>query len=446
MPVRIPRRPPPFPDSAANSEAFKVILRAVTSHKETAVANAYLHWDDLRHRDPPAELSHEAWWWSLKIGRSANRRTVPLVDVAGRPFTYAPADPIPEQLHFLDQKTGGRLGTDPGPMTPEQRDRYHVNSLIEEAVRSSQIEGAATTREVAHELIRSGRKPRDRSEQMVLNNFQTMQRIVELRREPLTPALVLELQRMVTDGTLKDPTAAGRLRRAEESWVVVEDDEGNDLHVPPPADALPGRLQALCDFANADPPTPFVHPILRAIIVHFMLAYDHPFCDGNGRTARALFYWCMLHNDYWLFEFLSISSIVHKARKQYGRAFLLTETDEGDLTYFILYHLKVVRRAYDALDEYLDRKRAELQMAERELAARFRSLNHRQQALIQHALRHPGFAYTIESHQNSHKVVYETARTDLLDLAGQSLLDRRRRGRAYLFVAAADLAQRLAKD
>ena len=170
--------------------------------------------------------------------------------------------------------------------SPETKDRYYVRSLIEEATTSSQLEGAATTRRVAKEMIRSGRKPGNRSEKMILNNYLTMQRIGEIRDEPLTPALVFQIHRLVTDGTLDDATATGRFRRDDEH-VVVGDDYGEVYHEPPPASQLEERLVLMCDFANGTTPGEFVHPAIRSIILHFWLAYDHPFLDGNGRTARA---------------------------------------------------------------------------------------------------------------------------------------------------------------
>lgn len=45
-----------------------------------------------------------------------------------------------------------------------------------------------------------------------------------------------------------------------------------------------------------------------------MIAYMHPFVDGNGRTARALFYWYMLKSGYWLTEYLSISRVIAKSK------------------------------------------------------------------------------------------------------------------------------------
>src|SRR5258708_5197659 len=112
-------------------------------------------------------------------------------------------------VHQIDVGAGHSLGL-PEPITnPQTRDHYLVRSLIEEAITSSQLEGAVTTREVAKEMIRTGRPPRDTSEQMILNNYLTMQRITELRAEELSPHMVFNVHRLVTAKTLDDPTAGG---------------------------------------------------------------------------------------------------------------------------------------------------------------------------------------------------------------------------------------------
>lgn len=254
---------------------------------------------------------------------------------------------------------------------------------------------------------------------------------------------MFELHRRVTEGTLDNPDAAGRFRRDDEN-VRVEDIEGTIFHEPPPADELPERLEAMCRFANGDDPDYFIHPVLRAIILHFWLAYDHPFVDGNGRTARALFYWSMLRHDYQLFEFISISEILLRAPTRYAEAFLHTETDENDLTYFILHQAEVIREAVKSLRDYLTRKKAELQAAS-ECLRGMQDLNHRQQALLIHALREPGTDYLIGAHQRSHAVTHQTARDDLFDLVERGLLVARRTGRAYRFRAPGDLGKRLGK-
>ena len=316
-----------------------------------------------------------------------------------------------------------------------------IRSLMEEAITSSQLEGAVTTREVAKEMLRTGRNPLDKSERMILNTFITMRRIRELRGQRLTPELVFELHRLVTEGTLDKPDAAGRFRRPDE-LITVEDDDGNIMHLPPKAEELPDRLKLMCDFANGEPVEPFIHPAIRAMILHFWLAHDHPFVDGNGRTARALFYWAMLKSDYWLFEYVSISDVLKRAPIKYYRAFLLTETDENDLTYFLLHQSEVIRKAISSLHDYISRKTREVRDSERMLR-NWRHLNHRQQALIGHALRHPDNSYTVEGHQRSHDTSYNTARTDLQSLVEEGLLEQRKSGKKMIFHTSARLEQEI---
>ena len=319
-----------------------------------------------------------------------------------------------------------------------------MNTLIEEAITSSQLEGAAVTRQVASEMLRTGRRPRDADERMILNNYLTMRRIRDLRDQPLTPELIFELHRRVTDGTLEKPDASGRFRRADESIKVVDEIEGTVYHEPPAAEELPARLEAMCAFANGAAPDYFVHPVVRAILLHFWLAYDHPFWDGNGRTARALFYWCMLRHDYPLFEFISISQILLRAPVKYAEAFLHTETDENDLTYVLLHQAGVVREAVASLRDYLTEKRAELSRASVCLRG-VAGLNHRQQALLMHALREPHTRYLITGHQRSHNVTHQTASNDLYDLVERGLLTVLPTGRPRIFLAKSDLAEKLAR-
>jgi Fic family protein len=276
---------------------------------------------------------------------------------------------------------------------------------------------------------------------MILNNYLAMSRIRELTDRPLDEGLVLGLHRVLTEDAIDNPSAIGRFRRPDEA-VAVSDDYGEVFHEPPPAEQLAGRFAALCDFANGKTPSKFVHPVIRAIILHFWLAYDHPFVDGNGRCARALFYWAMLRQGAWMCEFISISQLIRKAPARYGRAFLYTETDDNDLTYFILYHLDVIRKAFAELQDYIVRKAAALRETEK-LVRASAAFNHRQLALLSHALRHADQQYTIRSHMTSHNVVYQTARTDLLDLARRGLLVQRKPGRALYFTPAQELEEKL---
>lgn len=445
--MKLPLSPPPPGKLLAELSpgALERILRVTGA----LVGGRYLHWDELRHRKPPGGLSHEEWWTGIMLARQGLLKRLPFHDKQGAPILYGMPDPVLQALHNIDRRAAGTLGMDLPIVSSEDRDRYLVSSLIEEAITSSQLEGAATTREVAKEMLRSGRKPRDRSERMILNNYHALEQIRALRGEPFTLELILDLHRTVTADTLDDLRAVGRLRREDEVVHVVDAARVNVLHEPPHAGELPDRLELLCDFANRpDDAEPFMHPVIRAILLHFMLGYDHPFVDGNGRTARALFYWSMARSGYWLMEYVSISHLLRQAPARYSRAYLHVETDANDTTYFIIHQLGVVEQAIAALYGYLARKSAEQHTAESLLRRSPRlasELNHRQVAILSHALRHPGHDYTVESHRRSHRVTPQTARTDLLSLTELGLLDQFKRGRAFVFSAPQDLADRIAE-
>ncbi len=435
--TRIPESPPPLGELLNRTDLGKKLARLLEIGP--IPDGDYYHWDQLRHRAPPKDLTSEEWWTGVKLSRTQQLRPIPLKDKGGQPFQYCLPDPVLRLLHEVDREASGRIQIAEEVTNPETRDRYIVSSLIEESITSSQLEGAATTTAVAKDMIRSGRRPSDRSEQMILNNYHAMRFVQENAGKPLTPEMVCGLHRIVTDGTLDDASKAGRIRSPADH-IVIEDGFGNVLHVPPPSSELEDRIERMCQFANDRPDDIFLHPVARAIILHFWVGYDHPFVDGNGRTARALFYWSMLSQGYWLAEYISISRILRKAPGQYSRSFLYTETDANDLTYFLLYQLRVIQRAIGELQSYLARKVAEV----REVDALLRQsvdLNYRQLALLSHGLKHPGHRYTIRSHRTSHNTAYQTARTDLLGLAERGLLIQRKRGRTYFFSAPANLAE-----
>ena len=440
-------KPPlaPKPLDALLDEHGHHLFASLAKGIRATVKGRYLHWDRLRHLDPPPGLSHEEWWLGVKLSRTSQFRPVPLLDTGGRSFFFMLPDRVQEALHRIDSQLRGRIGIPGGVANPDTRDRFIVDSLIQEAITSSQLEGASTTRAVAEHMIRAGRRPRDHSERMILNNYRAMRDVRRIRNDPLTLAGMLRLHAMVTSDTLDDPEAAGRIQRPGDDRIrVVDQRDQRILHTPPPAEELPGRLDRMIRFANRGPNDDgFLHPVIHAIVLHFWLAYEHPFEDGNGRTARTLFYWAMLRHEYWMFEFISISRKLVEAPGRYARAFLHTETDGNDLTYFIVHQIEVILRALDDLEAWIERKATQTREVERRLR-HATALNHRQLALLAHAVRHPDAGYTIREHRTSHRVAYATARADLLRLAELGLLDRRQAGKkTNVFDVPPDLEERI---
>ena len=404
----------------------------------------YLHWDKFRFRPTPGGLDSPTAWALTRRARTRLEIRTPFSDNHGASFTFTPIDRIQKSLHEIDSEAhGGIRFASEAPRDDDAR-TFLVKSLIEEPFNSSLLEGAATTREEAKRLIQENRRPATEGERMVLNNYRAIEFIKARRNDPLTPALVHELHRIITDKTLDEPKKSGRLRDQADDIKIVDDINGVILHNPPPATELPGRLQRLCDFANSHHQAEtFIHPIIRAIILHFMLAYDHPYVDGNGRTARALFYWSVLKDGYWLLEYVSISRIINKAPISYGKAFLETEVDGADLTYFILHQLDVIASAIDDLSDYIRRRRQSVSSLARQIDANIRSdrLNHRQIDLLNDAIRNPNIRYVIGEHEKLHRISYLTARTDLERLAALGYLSKTKRGNQSIYRPAPRLRQ-----
>jgi Fic family protein len=295
-------------------------------------------------------------------------------------------------------------------------------------------------------MLKTGRPPRDHSEQMIYNNYRVMNEIKERGKRPFTPAEIMELHSMLTEDTL-EADQCGRLRTAEDNVVIY--DRANPalvLHVPPKAEELPSRMVRLCEFANNKDKEAFLHPVVRAIAIHFQLAYDHPFCDGNGRTARILFYWAMLNAGYWMVEYLSISSSLKRAPGKYIQAYLHTESDECDMGYFVSQQLEALEQAIGGLKGYISRKSSENRRAEALLkspAVLGRNFNHRQRALLANAIHSPESIYSVATHQTAHRISYPTALNDLKGLVDARLLKRERSGKADIYFPVAGLAKLL---
>lgn len=316
--------------------------------------NDYLYWDKVKYKQ--SSCTPEQLWASVKTFR---RLRYSQIRFDKHEFRFMITDTMQRLLHEFDLHIGGNLSSNVG-IAESDKTKFMVNSIMEEAISSSQIEGAITTRKKAKEMIRQEKKPKNKSEQMIMNNFITMKHIVQYKHEALTPEGILEIHQLITKQTLNDKFDEGRFRIDDEVHVVNYNSEV--VHTPPPHHEIDSLIENLCAFFNKDS-EPFIHPIVKACAIHFIIAWVHPFADGNGRTARALFYWYMLHQGYWLTEFLSISRIIQDTKTQYEKAYLYTETDENDIGYFIHYHLKTMDKAFVALKEYISRKQREVSQA-----------------------------------------------------------------------------------
>ncbi|MDN7012530.1 Fic family protein [Methanoculleus sp. FWC-SCC3] len=384
----------------------------------------YLHWDELKRRDLPVDPLYV--WILMKTFRKKDMKYVMFDDLQ---LKYNLLDAFLEKLHCLDKSAAGSISSGLDSL-PHDRDQFIINSLMEEAIASSQIEGAAVTRTIAKKMLRERRKPATKDERMILNNYITMKRITQVKDEDLTPELILEIHKTITRDTLEDPNDEGRFRDNNE--IRVFDMRGNVLHTPPDFASIEGLIEELCAFANNDEGQ-FIHPVIKGIILHFLIGYVHPFNDGNGRTARSILYWYMLRKDYWLFEYMAVSRAIKDTKGQYKLAYQYTESDENDLTYFIRYNLTAVKTAVDNIQKYIEKKQRESRQA-LNILQKSEGLSLRQAEIIKFLIKHPGKPITIKEIVETYRVAYGTARNDLFHLEKLGYLAKQKSGKEYIFI------------
>lgn len=338
-----------------NHDCISLMSNLQLSGDMKKIQDDYLYWNKVKYKTEYESKLNV--WAAVKFQRKINSKSVFFGDYE---FTYPTTDYLQRTLHLFDLNIGGTLGSNIG-IAETDKTKFIISSIMEEAISSSQMEGANTTRKKAKEMIQQEKKPRTKSEQMIMNNYVTMQHTIQRKNDDLTPEKLLEVHRLISYKTLDNPNEEGEFRQSDD--VFVEDSlKGENVHQPPPREELERLINDLCVFFNTDT-IDFIHPVIKGCIIHFMIGWIHPFTDGNGRTARALFYWYMLKKGYWLTEYLSISRIIKDTKNQYEKAYLYSEYDDNDLGYFITYHVKTMVKAFEALKEYIGRKQKEVVQA-----------------------------------------------------------------------------------
>lgn len=391
----------------------------------------YIYWDVFRHKAPsPKNISKESLWTVTKLIRKAQSIKTPIRDKDGNLFVWSKLQYFEQFFHELDMNTGGGLFVGNFDIDKANKQKLISRGIMEEAIASSQLEGAATSRQAAKKMLREGKKPKNRSEQMILNSYVSMKSIEESYKEKdMTMDLLLELHGMITLDTIDSEGERPRLRNENDPIVVSDEVSGEIYHEGPLMSFALPELERLVAFANDDlEATEFIHPVIKAIMLHFWIGYLHPFTDGNGRLARLLFYWYLMKKGYWAFAYLPISKVIKRSPKQYIMAYVYSEQDDNDLSYFINYNIQKIKLAVRDFIEYLERQ-ASMNVSMREKYGAQYKLNERQIHLLQYLYGDADGGTTLIAHMNVHQVSKMTARNDLKDLVQKGFLSSMKQGR-----------------
>lgn len=406
--------PTPSYNQEKQMEAIQMLTDPKLQSLFQKISSEYLYWDKVKYL-APSGVDKQMLWQAVRIQRQLNAQ---IIQFGNCYFQFTITKNMLALLHYFDMELGGSLGTQ--SIIPATDKRYYlVNSIMEEAIASSQMEGASTTRRIAKDMLRKQLKPTNKSQQMIVNNYETINKISHDKQADFSPERLLDIHRSIASKTLDNSDDEGVFRKNDEIYVV-DGITGFVAHTPPSFTEIDTMIQDLCEFANNDDNDNFIHPIIKAIIIHFILAYIHPFADGNGRTARSLFYWYMIKKGYWLTEYLSISRIIYTNKKSYEKAYQYTENDGNDLSYFIQYHLNVMKKAYDELKKYLQRKIDEQQNLLK--FAGIANINERQRYVLRSISENKRTIFIPKELATQFNITTKTARTDLQDLVKMGYL------------------------
>jgi len=374
-----------------------------------------LYWDKIKYLKND-NLSGEKLWQIIKAKRLI-QASISSINYISYQFNIT--NNLQQKLHYLDHNFGAGLKKE-RLLSELDKQQYLNNALMEESIFSSMIEGATTTRVQAKDMLRKNKSPKNKSEQMILNNYETIQYISDHKTEEVSIEKLYEIHRLVTKNTLEEEKV-GVFRNTNEIHVMNEI-TGEIVHTPPDFKILNNLMKSFCDFFNHNPKDNFIHPIVKASILHFFIGYIHPFVDGNGRTARALFYWYLLKNGYWLAEYLSISRVIMKTKVQYEKAYIYTEIDDMDVTYFIHYQVKILTQAFEDLKKHVNKKKKE----ENQLSDFYKepNINERQAQILLWIQENENRYFSVKEIENTFSITNQTARTDLESLVERSILKK----------------------
>jgi len=391
----------------------------------------YLTPDEIKYRLQQQGKS-QADWPSMSKEIVATRKTgsITLFFKSIEPkFWFYPADVIHKKINDIE-----KLGKDLFDQINKNasfKNEFLLDSAIEEAITSAIYEGAHSTRAQAEQLIASGQRPKNKDEWMLINNFNAMKWVKDNQHSELSNDVIRRLHQIVTENTLDgdDVNFQGKFRN---DTVFVGPHEGI-AH-----DKIETALNEMIQLATNSPR--YFHPLLKGILVHYFMGYIHPFFDGNGRTARALFYFKSIRNQLNYIELLSVSAYLRVHGEQYENSFVKVKENEFDLTYFIDFCLDSI---LSALQEVSRKVNYLLKMTD--LKDRF-ELSQTQIGLLQRMALHKFRTIDIEEYAQRISKSREFARQELKHLLELNLVSEIKVSKKLVYKVNAEKLKNLYKE
>jgi Fic family protein len=380
--------------------------------------------DEIKYRLKDTDLASTDWE-ELRRNFIRHRKTscVPLfLDSIQRKFWFYPADCIIKKAEQLE-KRGTQLHQKI-VQNSNFKEEFFLDSMVEEAITSAIYEGANSTRAKAQELIVTEQAPKNKDEWMLINNYHAMQWIKENRSKSLSTDLIKEVHAIVTKNTLEvdDANFSGRFRN---DAVFVRSSLNEVKHEGVNSELLETSLNEAIQTATNN--RRYFPAVIKGILMHYFIAYVHPFFDGNGRTARAVFYFKAMKNNLNFVELLSVSAYLKNHGKQYEKSFEKVVQNDFDITYFIDFNLDALLQAIEAVEKKVDYLLSLMNLREKQ------KLSENQVGLLQRLALNRFRKITIEEYATRIDKSREIARQELKQLSQLKLLVEEKESKKFTY-------------
>lgn len=283
-----------------------------------------VHLKKLKYKYPQADLSE-----FIALLQDGFYRSLPLYDFHGNPVVY------------LENAAQLRLSAAKILLTPQNSAQLYGTQAMEREILSTfTIEQIDTSRSSVRRIL-SGYAPTNEREQRIYG----MKRGLEFIADPsnkINEETIYQLYQMVIGAFLpkEDQLLPGQRYRHDHVYIIGDKLEHTGL----PWNKLTGYMEQLVAFIQQDSS---INDLWKAALIHFYLAYLHPYFDGNGRMARLLHLWYLVQQGYSSALFVPLSEYIEHSRKKYYDAFSLVEQNARisgvlDVTPFLLYFTEEV--------------------------------------------------------------------------------------------------------
>lgn len=269
----------------------------------------------------------------IEILKSSYYEYLPLKDFKG------------EKIAYLNSSTGVNLSAVKLLYTP-QNSAYGAKAIEDEIVATSAIESIDFSRDSVRKILK-GYAPKDEEENRILglkNGFE----FISNKDNKITEENIHKLYMMSIGDFLDDENKLkeGSFYRHDSVYVMSDKIEHSGIS----SAKLPEYMSDFVSFANSDDK---INELVKATMLHFYIAYIHPYFDGNGRMARLIHMWYLIQKGYETTLFIPFSNYIEKSRKKYYDAYTLVEENSKlsgvlDITPFLLYFTENV---YDKMVE-----------------------------------------------------------------------------------------------